>query len=309
MNNTLVIPNLTEGFDIGNAYANFSNMKFATKVKIGKKLELDKRIEVHQVNYNGVDYVVGDGKAVMGEFKYSTDAYKLCVLTAIALKSGRKRNVRAKICLGLPIMNFERKVEEVRSIIESWGVQELAIKDENTGKYNTYTIEIVDLKFFIEGALPVLNEDMSHQLTIDIGGGTINVVEWEDMSPVNYTTLDASITNMYLNIAEYLNYNYGGSFTTGDIEKIICKEKTVIPINQVPVDISAIYLMVQEFVDGVVSSIEEAKFKVGQVEKISIFGGGVYSTFKYFTKHYTHAEQVKDAQFVNSKILRLVAKM
>ena len=188
MNNTLVIPNLTEGFDIGNAYANFSNMKFATKVKIGKKLELDKRIEVHQVNYNGVDYVVGDGKAVMGEFKYSTDAYKLCVLTAIALKSGRKRNVRAKICLGLPIMNFERKVEEVRSIIESWGVQELAIKDENTGKYNTYTIEIVDLKFFIEGALPVLIDDLSHLLTLDIGGGTINVVEWEDKSPVNYTT-------------------------------------------------------------------------------------------------------------------------
>lgn len=297
-------PNIVEGFDIGNAFVNFDEVKFATKTKVGKLLNVgNKREEIHQVTYNGVDYIVGDGKSVMGENKYNTDSYKLCLLTAIALRSGRKRTVRAKICLGLPILNFERKSEEVKEIIESWGTQVIEVNEK------VYKIDIVDVDFFIEGGLAVLEGDTSNMIGIDIGGGTVNVIEWDGMSPVKYETLDASITNVYSNIAQYLNLTHGGSFTTGDVEKLIINNKKTAFIKQKEIDISEVYLMVKEFVDGVVSSMEESKFRVNQVEKIKVFGGGAYTTHNYFKEHFPEVILVEDAQFVNSKVLRMMAKM
>ena len=299
-------PNIVEGFDIGNAFVNFADVKFATKVKVGKLLNVgNKRENVHQINYDGVDYIVGDGNAIMGENKYNTDGYKLCLLTAIALRGAksRKRNIRAKVCIGLPIELHERKAEQVREIIESWGTQEIVV---NGAKY---TIYIVELDIFIEGAVPVLEEDASHHITIDIGGGTIDAIEWKDMSPIKYETIHASITNVYSDIAQYLNINYGGGFEASDVEEIITSGKTETTINHEKVDISPIYRIIEEFVDNVVSRLEASKFKTGQVEKISIFGGGVYTTHKYFIKHYPKAKMVDDAQFVNSKVFKLVAKM
>lgn len=296
--------NIIKGIDVGNAFTNVDDIRFASKVKVGKLLNVGQaREEVHQVVYNGVDYIVGDGKSVMGEDKYNTDGYKLCLLTSIALSSGRKRTVRAKICLGLPILNFDRKVEEVRSIIESWGTEIIEVDGA------IYKIDIVELEFFIEGALAVLNEDMSHHITIDIGGGTVNVIEWDGMTPIKYDTFDASIVNMYSNIAQYLNLNHGGSFTSQDVEKLIIKNKKTTYIKQKIVDISNIYLMVKEFVSGVVAQIEENKFRINQVEKIQIFGGGAFVTYDDFKTFFPEARMVEDPQFVNSKVFKIVAKM
>lgn len=296
--------NIIKGIDVGNAFTNVDDIRFASKVKVGKLLNVGQaREEVHQIVYNGVDYIVGDGKSVMGEDKYNTDAYKLCLLTSIALSSGRKRTVRAKVCLGLPILNFDRKVEEVRSIIESWGTEVIEVNG------SIYKIDIVELEFFIEGALAVLNEDMSHHITIDIGGGTVNVIEWEGMTPIKYDTFDASIVNVYSNIAQYLNLKHGGSFTSQDVEKLVTKKKKTTYIKQKMVNISEIYLMVKEFVSGVVSQIEESKFRINQAEKIEIFGGGAFVTFDYFRAFFPEANMVEDPQFVNSKVFRLVAKM
>lgn len=298
-------PNVIDGFDIGNAYANFNGMRFATRVRVGKDLNIgNTKEEVHQVVYNNVNYIVGDalGKAVMGENKYNTDAFKICLLTAIALRGGRKRTIRAKISIGVPMENFERKAEEVAEIIKSWGTEYITVDDNN------YKIDIVDFDVFIEGALPVLTEDESNLLAIDIGGGTVNVSEWDEMNLNDFGTIPASITKVYSNIATYLNRTHGGSFTSADVEKLIMKNKKTTYINQVETDISEIYKFIEEFVDGVVSSMEESKFKVSQVEKIEIFGGGAISTFEYFKKHFPLANMVEEPQAVNSKILKLVAR-
>ena len=298
-------PNVVEGFDIGNAYANFNGIRFATRVRVGKLLNVGAvKDEVHQVSKDGVDYIVGDalGKSVMGENKYDTDAFKICLLTAIALRGGRKRTIRAKICVGVPIENFDRKAEELANLVNSWGTEYITVNDNN------YKIDIVDFNVFIEGALPVLTEDESSILAIDIGGGTVNVSMWDEMSLVDFGTIPASITNVYSNIATYLNRKHGGSFTSADVEKLIMKNKQTTFINQVETDISEIYTFVKEFVDGVVSSMEESKFKMNQVEKIEIFGGGAISTFEYFKKHFPRASMVDEPQLVNSKILKLVAK-
>lgn len=301
--------NTVSGIDVGNAYVNTKDIKFASRIKVGTLLNMGvqtkEQKEVHQITYNDVDFILGgtEGNAIMGENKFSTDGYKIALLTAIALRSGKRKNVKAKICIGLPLENFDRKAEEVREIIESWGLQSIEVD----GKL--YNIEIIELIIFIEGALEIKTKNTGHVLTIDIGGGTVNVVEWENGQPIRYKTIDESITNMYSNIAQYINLRYGGGYTTGDVEKFIKDGKKVIKIKQKDVDISEVYKIVEQFVDGVVSKIEEHKFKVNQVEEIDIFGGGVYSTFEYFKKFFPTAIQIDNAQFVNAEIFENIARM
>lgn len=299
-----VAPNVRKGIDLGNGYVKFDGKQFATKSKVGRLLKGvgNNRTDLHSVKYNGVDYVVGDGEMLTGDEKYFDPRYKLMLLTAVA-ESGRKfKNIKARVCVGVPMLDRDRLEPVIKQEILSWGEQTIEVNGRE------HNIEIVDVEVFIEGALPILTEDSREILTIDIGAGTINVAQWSNMSPVNYDTLPSSFITMYSDMAKYLNENFGGGYTSADVERLIKDKKTKTPIKQKMTDISDIYLIMDEFVSGAVSQIKET-FKTDQIESVQILGGGAEATFSRWQKYFPEAELVANCQTVNSEIFEIVANM
>lgn len=291
------------GIDLGNGYTKYNGKMFKTRTKTGKLLKVGTaRSNVHEVIYNGRTFVVGDGEMLTGETKYNDIRYKLCLLTAIIDSVPHIKNINAKICVGMPILDHDRLKSAVESEILSWGIQSICVNGTE------YTVHIKEVDVFIEGALPILQNDTSNTITIDIGSGTINTVEWDNMSPIKYDTMPKSFYRMYSDIATYLNDVKGGNFTVEDVEKIIINNRTVTPINQVPTDISEIYDIVEDFVSGSASLIRQ-KFSTGQVEKIQLLGGGASATYDYWLKQFPKILLVEDCQHINSKVYDMVAKL
>lgn len=293
------------GIDVGNGYVKYRGKAFKTRVKTGKLLKVgNKREDIHTAKMNGLDFIVGDGEMITGEDKYDNIRFKLCVLTAIADANKRFKNLKVRLCLGMPLLDKERLEDEVVQKILSWGEQSLVVDDREV------TIEIVDVDIFIEGALPILTEDTGHILTLDIGSGTLNAIEWEGMTPINFDTIKGSFYKMYSDMATYLNNTKGGNFTVADIEKLILQGKKETIIKQVMTDVSEIYMIMDDFVSGSASLLKQ-KFNTEQVEKIQLLGGGATPSFDYWVKHFSHAhvELVPNSQFINSEIYEMVANM
>ena len=298
-----MIFNTRMGLDVGNGYVKYKGKSFKTRVKTGKLLKVgNKREDIHTAKMNGLDFIVGDGEMITGEDKYDNIRFKLCVLTAIADANKRFKNLKVRLCLGMPLLDHDRLKDEVIQKILSWGEQVLIVDDKEV------TIEIVDVEIFIEGALPILTEDTGHILTVDIGSGTINAIEWENMTPVNYDTIKGSFYKMYSDMATHLNNTKGGNFTVADIEKLILQGKKETVIKQVMTDISEIYMIMDDFVSGSASLLKQ-KFNTEQVEKIQLLGGGATPSFDYWVKHFPYVELVPNSQFINSEIYEMVANM
>ena len=295
--------NVQIGIDLGNGYTKYDGKMFKTRTRTGRLLKIGNvRDNVHSINYNGTDFIVGEGEMLTGEDKYDNLRYKLCLLTAIADSSKRLKNIKAKISIGLPLLDFDRLKTIVSEKILSWGEESITVDGKD------YTIEIVEVIPFIEGALPILTEDASNMLTIDIGSGTINVIEWDNMSPVDYDTIPKSYYKMYSSVATHLNNMKGGGFTVEDVEKFMLGGKIETTVNQKKVDVSDAYVILEDFVSGSASLIKQ-RFKTGQVEKIAILGGGAESSAKYWLKHFPEAQVVRNSQLINSEIFDLVSKM
>ncbi|HBF7594780.1 TPA: ParM/StbA family protein [Clostridioides difficile] len=299
-----VAPNVRRGIDLGNGYVKFDGRKFATKSRVGRLLKGVgvSRTDLHSVIYNEVEYIVGEGEMLTGDAKYFDPRYRLILLTAVAESGKRFKNIKARVCVGVPMLDRDRLEPVIKQEILSWGEQSIIVNGRE------HNIEIVEVEVFIEGALPILTEDTREILTIDIGAGTINVAQWSNMSPVDYDTLPSSFINMYSDMAKYINENFGGGFTSADVEKLVCAKKTKTPIKQKMTDISDIYLIMDEFVSGAVSQIKET-FKTDQIESVQILGGGAEATFSRWQKYFPEAELVANSQTINSEIFDIVANM
>ena len=295
--------NVRIGIDLGNGYTKYRGKMFKTRTRTGKVLNIgNKRENIHSVKFNGIDFVVGEGEMLTGEDKYDNLRYKLCLLTAIADANRRLKNIKAKVCIGLPLLDYYRLKDDVAEKILDWGEQTITVNDREV------TIEIVEVDVFIEGALPILEEDMGHILIIDIGSGTINASEWEGMSPLKYDTIKGSFYKVYSDMATYVNNDKGGSFSVEDMERIVLRRKTKTPIKQIMTDISDAYTILEDFVSGSASLIKQ-KFNTDQIEHIRILGGGAEPSFKYWLDHFPEAELVQNSQFINSEIYEMVANI
>jgi plasmid segregation protein ParM len=168
-----------------------------------------------------------------------------------------------------------------------------------------YTIRIKDVIVFIEGAYPILTEEESKAIVIDMGAGTINVSEWQDMSIENSATYTESMYKMYEEISDYLNENKGSDFKPVDIEKILNKKYTTIKGKET--DISDIRPIIKNYITEIASYIVNG-FDVSGSQKIYLLGGGGMDTLTYWQEKFTDIQLVDKGQYINSEIYDKVAQ-
>lgn len=287
------------GIDLGNGYVKFKDKKFASRVKVGRLATFgERRSDVFEVVYDGVYYTVGEGQVFTTDERYFTDDYKICLLTAIA-ESTNEDVIEAEICVGMPVSSFmSNKRAEVEKYLNSLGVQKIILNGVE---------KIINIKkaiVFVEGAYVIESKDKENIITIDIGAGTVNIIQWENQVPVEFDTKYKSFYNLYSKIAKHLKDTNRGVVSPAYIEENLGADSII--INQTNVDIKDTHKIIEKHIIELASEIN-GYFNVSQASKIQILGGGAFPTFKYWKNIYKDGcELIADSQFVNSKIYEKV---
>ncbi len=290
------------GIDLGNGYTKFRGQIFASKVKTGRMANFGERRDgVYEVFKDGVWYTVGDGTNFIIPNRYKSNLYKIALLTAIALASEQNEKVvDVDLCIGVPVDKFlnAKYVLDMKEELLSYKQEKIAVD----GKDMIITIKKVQV--FPEGAYVIKTKDTSRVLTIDIGAGTVNLVEWKNQRVVNQKTLQNSFKNLYQKIAQNIQATSRGTVSVDYIEENFGKD--CITIGQKTVDISDTRNIITEHITELASEIGTL-FPVEEMDKIQILGGGAVPTFESFKEIYPEAELVENSQFINSEIFDMVA--
>lgn len=292
------------GIDLGNGFAKYSlGKKFASKIRKGslsKVAGVKTSDEVHEVVYEGEKWVVGEGTSFIGQDRYFGKNYEIALLTAIALASKKKRNpVEANIVVGVPVDHYNNMAEKVGEHIENTGVKEITVDGR------LYIVDIKSGNVFIEGALPIKDNDDSHIITIDVGAGTVNIIEWEEQTMVKHYTNNGSFNEMYFNIAQFLNGKHSTRLNPEMVQNLIGKETMETRTGTVEIASD-----IQEIINNTIENILSytTGFNFEGCKKVKVFGGGAFQTFKAWKKFIPKAEHVEDCQFVNQQVYETVAE-
>ncbi|OSA91035.1 UNVERIFIED_ORG: ATPase [Clostridium botulinum] len=293
------------GADVGNGYTKFNNKKFASRVRLGKLANFgNKKDDVYQIKYEGIDYVVGEGELFTTDDRYYTDDYKICLLTAIALSTDEEIIDRAEICVGLPVVKFmdaEFK-EKFEKYLNNLGLQKIVVNGIER------IINIRKAIVFVEGAYVVESKDEGNVITFDIGAGTVNIIQWKGQVPVLFDTKNRSFYNLYAKIAKHLRDTGRGSVSLEYVEQNLGIDEII--INQKKVDIRDTKKIIEKHIRELASEVNNL-FDVENAEKLLFGGGGALPTFKHWKSIYPNGgtELVKDGQFINAKIYQQVLEM
>lgn len=290
------------GIDIGTRYVKYMGGKFLSSIEVGYLRNCKEG--VHTIKFEDVNYIVGmpSGNLVIEENRYFSGSYLILLLTAIAFSSKNKAGIiEADVVLGVPVEHHAELAEEIKAHYENIGVKEITVD----GKL--HIIDIKSVNVFVEGALPILNNDDEKILVIDVGASKISIILWENQRIIYNYIFHESFYSLYMNIVIILNRKYGIKARIQEIEQYI--DVKTIEIKGKIVIVPEMQIMLENFIMECAGYIQmNKKFEAIACKKILIIGGGAEKTFKYFKKAFPKAEMVEDYQFVNQQVYQAVAE-
>lgn len=307
---------LKQGYDVGNGYTKWEGNMFASRVKIGQNKLLGNNSSATNVIYKGERYIVGQGRTFVEKDRHFHLNYELCLLTAIAKRNKHLDTINIDICVGLPIniyMEDEREGETLLldKLIEKFENKDFEITLNIDGVLKEYNINIGKVDVFMEGAYPIYKNDTCRSLTIDIGSGTVNVTEFNELGIVEFNTYKKGMEVLCGVVKKKLDLMIPFSNVTKErIDEIFIKDgfiNTNITVKDEVIMTAPIKEIIQEFVDGVWSDIEN-DFNLGDISKIYLMGGGCLSVGAYYKNSYPSAEIVNNAQNINTTIYEKVTE-
>ena len=291
----------TLGIDIGNAMVNTSNgIDFESRVKPGIINMNENDIKV---KYNDMEYTLGsiDGSLNIRKNKHKKMAYKLSLLTAIA-KSIKTKTINCNVVVGVPVEQFNdiELKKDIKETISSWGTEKIIINDTER------TININNVEVFCESAIVFGDKEKfknSKTLVIDFGGSTIDVSFWDGLKQLDSRTYKEGMITLYERVAKTINNKYGTNLESYMVKDAIGEDKY--EINQEVKDISFIKPVIESYIDGLTSYINQY-FPVESAITIQLIGGGAIQLFEYIKEEYSNSELVDDAAFANANTYKKV---
>lgn len=296
------------GIDIGNGNTKFKDFIFESKTVMSMSLGDfgNKRQNVHEVKYNGLSYLVGDGDEFTTKDRHTSKPYQLCMLTAIALATTEKE-VLANICIGVPTMMFIYNKERVREIEAFYNSAEqkhhiITVNGEER------MITIGTVYVFSENASPLIDDDDDNQILIDIGEGTINVSQWANQVPLKIDTKEgkSSFLGLYINIANYLKSESNVDIDHTYVQRNLGKD--TILVNGKELDFRFSKEMLENHVRTLASGIR-TNFDLVSAKKIRISGGGAKPTEAHWKNVLDNVSIVENNQFINARVYQAYVEM
>lgn len=266
--------------DLGNY-----NTKTSSKVLFESRFE-----EGNSEAFDGQDILEFNDKRYLMEkgiwdldYDKANKDYMPCLLTAIAKSFPRFNNITGLgIVLGLPLNQLKNKDK----IIEELEGNTFNFTFNNKEK----TVEFVKVGVIGEGfsSIYTLTETERQEsiLLVDIGGRTVNIVEYEDGNVQNTNTLPLGMYNFYKDVQkELLNRN---PVSIENVRGLIEKKKID--------DEATITKLKQKFVGNLVNNL---KTHNPEFKEIYFTGGGAMTLKKELQEAYTNANFLNDLLFSN----------
>lgn len=291
------------GIDNGNEMLETSEgIEFINKIKVGKT-EMNKN-DI-KINYEGIDYTLGidDGSSNISKNKHKKTAYKLSMLTGIA-KSFDEENIECKAVVGTPVELFNDKihVEDIKNQILSWGKQKINVNNIEKN------VNILDVEIFPESGIVFADRERfkdEKTLVVDLGGSTVDISLWDGLRLENFKTYKHGMVSLYEDVIKEINNKKKVNLKPCEARFMIGKDFYI--INQVKEDIRFIQPIVELYVNGLVSWINQA-FDVDKVNSIQLIGGGAIMLEKLLTDEYRNAKLVKNAGFANANTYKKIGE-
>lgn len=292
------------GIDVGNGFVKYDgNNIFMSRVALGElsKANDSSENDVYQVEYEGLNYIVGTGNEFITSKRHMKDEYLLCMLTAIAKKS-KDKDICATTCIGVPVDTFQDR-EYITKINEKYNSgKQYSIKVNGISK----NIRIQKCAVITESAYPLLTEDNSDIIVIDVGTGTISVVHWKNKKIVgsDFRTYSEGLYVLANKINKIIKNMYKEDLSVEYILSNLGKDKIL--INQREKDFSFHKKLIGNHITAVSSKIV-TDFRLNEVEKIYVQGGGAKVTIDYWKEDFEAAQAVSEGQYINSKVYQKYA--
>lgn len=292
------------GIDIGNANTQTSEgVGFESKIKNGITQMNEDDLKII---YSGNKYTVGaiDGALNISKNKYRKPHYKISLLTAIA-KSFSEDRIQCKVVANIPIEPFNNKkiTDTIEGIIKTFRNETIFINN----KKKIITIE--DAKLFCESGIVYTDRKRFRKektLVIDFGGSTVDISYWNGLRLEKFRTYIKGMFTLYEDIIKAVNDKYKTNLHSS-VAKDMIGERNY-KIEQKNRDISFIQDIVQNYVDGLISFINQY-FPYEDADSIQLIGGGAIALETLLKDEYENAELFENAEFANANAFKEVGNM
>lgn len=276
---------MKRGIDVGNySLKEFPNTNIKSLVTseeniLGSKLTLE---------YEGKSYYIGEGNFNTELNKSNKDNFLPLLLTGIALNSS---DIFQQIVCGLPINQYKANKEALEHLVLNNRVKEIKFNGEPR------KIIITDFKIYPEGvgAYYSLNTN-DDVIVVDIGGRTTDIAYIVDKKLKTSSTIAVGTINIYKDIADILNTNYGLDLDILAAERIL--DKGYLEIDGLRTDLSFFIEILKKNLTKINEDLI-LKFPA-RTEKIVLVGGGYKLFEKAFKKRYVNSYVADNPIFANA---------
>lgn len=177
------------------------------------------------LEFNNRYYTISGEEVSSLDTKDKSNSKEFYLLTLVALAKElsfrKKSNVKATICAGLPIAWYDSQKDQFKKNLES--TKNLVFSF--SGKQ--YKVCIDSVKMYKQGICAYLtnikNNSLDDFLLIDVGGGTLDFIPFEDGKPMHNQAkmLDNSMIYLYTVIRNFISTKFMTKISDKEITKII----------------------------------------------------------------------------------------
>lgn len=255
-----------------------------------------------QIKVNGESYIVGeaDGEYISDADKLKSESTKLnlilCTLTAIGMSHPDEKLIDLTLAVGTPISLFSKQKDQLKSLMENLPSEIFINKVGHTQK-----IKVNSVYVYPQGIATVFKNYRSLQdsisMVIDIGGGSVDVSEFDGLKVTNKATYFDGMLPLYEKIAQFVNSNYYTNFQSNQIFKLIERGYFTVSGQRISMDVVA--PIIEAHVQAIMTKINRS-FSIHNVDNLFLTGGGAKQILPYIKKYVPNIQMEAESQFSNA---------
>ena len=246
-----------------------------------------------KVEFEGKEYTIGEktGRFSVDLNKINDKTFQLCLYTAIARQMKNTNVADIELVTGLPAEYFKSQKQE---LIDSLEGKTINIVLNNEPKRFTITKCIV---FPQSAGLFLLNPkdfENNDNIIVDIGGVTVDVSVFSDMSLLKTGTYELGMLKLYDKLVQAIKSEYSVSYDLLSAEKIIITNKIIKDGKGIDVT-DLVSSTLRSHADTILMNVKNG-FKEYNTSNRNFIGGG-----SYILRNYLPVAVNKDDIYTNAK--------
>lgn len=277
------------GFDKGTTYTKDSNgfIIKSTVKEIGEhEVILDNK---NILEYNGKKHIIGEAGGYSTDLMKSEHENTLLLFLATMGLSNTDDYIEENIVTGLPIAHYSKQKGKMKELFKPGELHRITINGRKK------TIKVKNIEVFPEGAGAFYSQDLKDGLIIDIGGLSIDLVEFKGGKMGHYSTYSAGIMKLYSKIANKLNSDYDLSLQEWDIEEVLSIGLFIYG-QRVDLKIDGI---IKEYVKDIMARIK-LEYDLKVIKNVLLAGGGSNILGMYLKPYMPQLLPINSPQFANA---------